>query len=170
MVGRIGRRASPIFIALTGLSFVAGCSSEPYKAPLFSFLSSYNSAKSGAPVLLSNTDWWTTFDDPTLNALVETGLEGNLNLDIAKERVNEAKAIQRSVPTSAFLSPRAGARRERDEFGRTETVSEASLGFEWILDIYGGRRAQIDAAGARIEVADAEGDERDVWVHTGGRL
>ena len=158
MVGRIGRRASPIFIALTGLSFVAGCSSEPYKAPLFSFLSSYKSAKSGAPVLLSNTDWWTTFDDPTLNALVETGLEGNLNLDIAKERVNEAKAIQRSVPASAFLSPRAGARRERDEFGRTETVSEASLGFEWILDIYGGRRAQIDAAGARIEVADAEVD------------
>ncbi len=158
MMGRVGRRASPIFVALIGLSFLAGCSSEPYKAPLFSFLSSYKSAKSGAPVLLSNADWWTNFEDPTLNALVETGLAGNLNLDIAKERVNEAIAIQRSVPTSAFLSPRAGARRERDEFGRTDTVSEASLGFEWILDIYGGRRAQIDAAGARIEVADAEVD------------
>ena len=70
MVGRIGRRASPIFVALTGLSFLAGCSNEPYKAPLFSFLSSYKSAKSGAPVLLSNTDWWTNFEDPTLNALV----------------------------------------------------------------------------------------------------
>lgn len=158
MVGQSRRRSSRVLSVLVGLPLLAGCSGDPYKAPVFSFLSSYKSANSGAPVLLSNANWWKTFEDPTLNALVETGLAGNLNLDIAKERVTEAEAIQRSVPTSAFLSPRVGARRERDEIGRTETRSEASLGFEWILDIYGGRRAQIDAAGARIEVADAEVD------------
>src|SRR6056297_2347614 len=158
MAGRNWRRSSRVFSVLMGLSILAGCSGDPYKTPVFPFLSSYKSADSGAPVLLSNADWWKAFNDPTLDALIETGLKGNLNLDIAKERVTEAEAIQRSVPTSAFLSPRVGARRERDEIGRTETLSEASLGFEWILDIYGGRRAQIDAAGARIEVADAEVD------------
>src|SRR6056297_1169352 len=158
MAGKGWRDASRAFCILAGLPMLAACSDEPYKAPVFPFLSAYKSAPGGAPVLLSNADWWKSFDDPTLDALVMAGLEGSLDLDLAKERVREAEAIQRTVPQSAFLSPRAGARRERDETGRTRSGSEASLGFEWILDIYGGRRAQIDAAGARIEVADAEVD------------
>ena len=158
MTGQGWRRASRVFSVLTGLSVLAACSDDPYKAPVFPFLSSYKSTHASVPILLSNADWWKTFNDPTLNTLIETGLEGNLNLDIAKERVIEAKAIQRTVPKSAFLSPRAGVRRERGETGGAQTQAEAGLGFDWILDIYGGRRAQIDAAGARIEVADAEVD------------
>lgn len=158
MTGQGWRRASRVFSVLTGLSVLAACSDGPYKAPVFPFLSSYKSTHASVPILLSNADWWKTFNDPTLNTLIETGLEGNLNLDIAKERVIEAKAIQRTVPKSAFLSPRAGVRRERGETGGAQTQAEAGLGFDWILDIYGGRRAQIDAAGARIEVADAEVD------------
>ena len=158
MTGQGRRRAPRAFSVLTCLAVLAGCSDTPYDAPTFSFLSSYKEAPATSAVLLSNANWWKSFNDPTLDALVEKGLAGNLNLDIARERVTEAEAIQRAVPQSAFLSPRAGARRERDASGRTDTGTEASLGFEWILDIYGGRRAQIDAAGARIEVADAEVD------------
>ncbi|WP_372675361.1 TolC family protein, partial [Aquicoccus sp.] len=158
MAGRGWRRASRAFSVLTGLSLLAGCSDEPYKAPVFSFLSSYKAARDSTPVLLSNADWWKNFNDPTLNALIDVALEGNLNLDIARERVTEAEAIQRTVPQSTFFSPRAGVQREGDSNGSNQTRAEASLGFEWILDIYGGRRAQIDAAGARIEVADAEVD------------
>ncbi|WP_428515095.1 efflux transporter outer membrane subunit [Roseovarius sp.] len=157
-MGRDWRRTSRVFSVVTGLSVLAGCSDDPYKHPVFPFLSSYKSARDSTPVLLSNAEWWETFNDPTLNALIETGLQENLSLEIAKERVLEAVAVQRSVPASALFTPRAGARKERSETGRTDTYGEASLGFEWILDIYGGRRAQIDAAGARIEVADAEVD------------
>jgi multidrug efflux system outer membrane protein len=152
------RNASRAICVLTGLALLAGCSDDPYKAPVFPFMASYKSAHDGAPVLLSNANWWKTFKDPTLDALIEKALAGNLDLDIAKERVTEAKAIQRSVPQAALLSPEVRARGERNEAGRTGSRAEASLGLEWILDIYGGRRAQIDAAGARIEVADAEVD------------
>lgn len=158
MTGEGWRWTSRAFSVLAGLSLLAGCSDEPYKAPVFSFLSSYKSARDSSPVLLSNANWWKSFNDPTLNELIQTGLKGNLNLDIAKERVIEAEAIQRSIPQSAFLSPRAGVRREGGDDRQSGTRGEASLGFEWIFDIYGGRRAQIDAAGARIEVADAEVD------------
>lgn len=158
MTGTGWRGAPRVFSVLAGLSFLAGCSDEPYKAPVFPFLSGYNSSQESSPVLLSNAGWWKAFDDPTLNTLVETALTGNLDLEIAKERVLEAEAIQRSVPQSALLSPSVRAGRERDSLGSTRTTTETSLGFEWILDIYGGRRAQIDAAGARIEVADAEVD------------
>lgn len=144
--------------SLLALPLLAGCSDEPYKAPFFPFKSSYNHSSERASILLSNAGWWKAFDDTTLNALVENALADNLNLEIAKERVIEAAAIQRSVPQSALLSPSIRAGRGRDTTGATQTTAEATLGFEWIFDIYGGRRAQIDAAGARIEIADAEVD------------
>jgi multidrug efflux system outer membrane protein len=143
---------------MASLSILAGCSDEPYNAPVFSFLSQYKSARDSAPILLSNADWWTSFKDPTLDSLIEQGLSDSLSLEIAKERVTEAEAIQRTVPQAALLSSRAGVQREGGEAQPTRTRGEASLGFEWIFDIYGGRQAQIDAAGARIEVADAEVD------------
>jgi multidrug efflux system outer membrane protein len=158
MTDRGWRTAPRAFAVMTGFTLVAGCAVTPYDAPAFSFLSSYKSVPEGSPVLLSNANWWKTFKDPTLDALIETGFAGNLNLDIARERVIEARAQQRAVPQSAFFSPRTSAGRERDGNGRTDTRADATLGFDWIIDIYGGRRAQVDAAGARIEVADAEVD------------
>ena len=159
MTGNGWRRAPRAFCILVGLPILAACADDqPYNAPAFSFLSSYKAAPEGAPVLLSNADWWKSFKDPTLDALVAAGLEGSLDLDLAQERVREAEAIQRTVPRAAFLSPRAGMQRERGETGSSRTRADASLSFDWILDIHGGRRAQIDAAGARIEVADAEVD------------
>ena len=153
-----GRVSSRTIAVLTGLTLLAACSDPAYKAPVFPFLPSYDVARSGVPVALQNTDWWKSFKDPTLDALIEAGLSGNLDLDIAKERVVEAEALQRSVPRAAVLSPQTGVTRSRDSAGVTRTRGESNLGFEWILDIYGGRRAKIDAAGARIEVADAEVD------------
>lgn len=158
MAGTGRRRASRIICSLMVLPLLAGCSDEPYKAPFFPFKSSYNHSSERASILLSNAGWWKAFDDTTLNALVEHALADNLNLEIAKERVIEAAAIQQSVPQSALLSPSIRAGRGRDTTGATQTTAEATLGFEWIFDIYGGRRAQIDAAGARIEIADAEVD------------
>ena len=158
MAVRVGRRASRVFRVLTALPILAACSSEPYNAPVFPFLSSYEAARDSTPVLLGNADWWKRFNDPVLNKLIATGLEGNLDLDIAKERVTEAEAIQRTMPLAAFLSSDVRARRAGGNNGSSRTRSDASLGFEWIVDIYGGRRAQIEAAGARIEVADAEVD------------
>ena len=72
MTGRGWRRASRTFSVLSGLAFLAGCSDVPYHAPRFAFLSSYKSARDSSPVLLSNAEWWKTFRDPTLDALVET--------------------------------------------------------------------------------------------------
>lgn len=158
MTGTGWRRTPRAVGFLISLSFLTGCSDEPYKVPLFPFKSHYNHAPESASMLLSNAGWWKAFDDPTLNTLIEMALAESLDLDIAKERVIEAAALQRSIPQSALLSPSVRAGKARDAAGNTQTTAEGSLGFEWIFDIYGGRRAQIDAAGARIEVADAELD------------
>src|SRR5262249_30345947 len=39
-------------------------------------------------------DWWSVFDDPTLNSLIGTAYEQNLNLRIAGTRVLQARAQQ----------------------------------------------------------------------------
>lgn len=158
MAGKSWCRAPRRICGIAGLFVLSGCADEPYSPPNFPFLASYKAAQDSAPVLLSNVNWWKKFDDTTLNALVEKGLSGSLDLDLAKERVNEARAVQRTVPQSAFLSPNASVQREGSDNSPDRTRSEAGLGFDWILDIYGARRAQIEAAGARIEVADAEVD------------
>ncbi|MDP5350165.1 MAG: TolC family protein, partial [Paracoccaceae bacterium] len=108
--------------------------------------------------VLDNHDWWRQFKDPVLDGLVERALSESLSLELAKERVIEAQAARDGLPMAANLAPNARVQRERQDGGPDLTRSEASLGFDWLLDIYGARRAQIEAAGARIEIADAELD------------
>ena len=130
----------------------------PYAAPAFPFLASYASRQSSVPILLDNVAWWRAFYDPVLDALIKRALEGSPDLDLAKERIREAQANMAAVPGMAALSADAALTREGQINGPHATRSEASLGLSWMLDPYGVRRDQINAARARIEVADAETD------------
>jgi outer membrane protein, multidrug efflux system len=144
----------PVVMAL----LLAGCSQiEPYANPRFPFLSGYNAQKSAAPVLLSNTAWWNGFQDPVLDQLVTLALADNLNIAAARERVEAARASSRAIASplsvTGTLDPRL-----QNAGGHTEEISEGRLGFSWMLDPYGQRRALMKGAGARIEAADAETD------------
>ena len=152
------RRTGRGVVVLAALSLGAGCTETPYTPPIFPFLGTYKAQADSVPRVLDNMDWWRAFKDPVLDRLVEQALSGNLSLDLAQERVIEARAARDSLPQAANLSPSARVQRERQNGGPDLTRSDASLGFDWLLDIYGARRAQVEAAGARVEVADAEAD------------
>ncbi|WP_158275476.1 efflux transporter outer membrane subunit [Maritimibacter sp. 55A14] len=141
-----------------GLSLtLSACSRDiDYDAPVFPFMSSYKAARSGAPVLLTNADWWKTLKDPTLNALVDTALSGNLDIELAKERLVEARENVGAVPGEAELEPEARAQVEGGSAVRDDEGAEASLGLSWLLDIYGARYRRVEAARARAAAADAE--------------
>ncbi len=150
---------------VTVLATVSGCSRDmAYNAPMFSFLGSYKSQKSGAPVLLDNAAWWEGLNDPVLNTLVTRALQQNLDLDLAKERVVESRANVRSVPSATTLSPSISVSLSGTDRGSNDTRAEGTLDFSWLLDPYGARRAQIEAAKARVEVADAEEDAAQLLV------
>ena len=55
------------------------------------------------PRVLDNLDWWRSFKDPTLDRLVEQALSGSLSLDLARERVIEARAARDTLPQAANL-------------------------------------------------------------------
>ena len=159
---KISRRISPVFgYFVAGVFGLAGCSTEePYNRPFFNFAPSYKSASSGSPVLLTNDAWWHRLHDKTLNALIARALQGNIDLAIARERVVEAHANLEGVPPRGEITPSATIRRQQ-EIGpgsSSETRSEARVGLNWLFDPYGERRQQIQAAGARVEVAGAEVD------------
>ncbi|HEX9857366.1 MAG TPA: efflux transporter outer membrane subunit [Paracoccaceae bacterium] len=159
MAGRTGRRAPFIGYLLMGAAALAGCTREtPYAAPVFLFQGSYAAQQGGVPVLLDNAAWWAGFKDPVLDALVQRALRDNLDLAIATERVEEARANLQAVPGAALLTPSASISRSKGAGAAPQTRSEASLGLAWMLDPYGARREQIKAADARVEVADAEVD------------
>ena len=152
------RRTARGTAILVSLTLIAGCTQAPYTAPIFPFLKSYKTQVESAPRVLDNHDWWRSFNDTTLDRLIGQALSGNLNLDLAQERVIEARAARDSLPLAANLTPSARVQRERQDSGSDLTRAELGLGFEWLLDIYGARRAQLEAASARVTAADAEVD------------
>ncbi|OED46740.1 hypothetical protein AB838_18770 [Rhodobacteraceae bacterium (ex Bugula neritina AB1)] len=158
--------AALISVAVATAVLVSGCSDQslPYKNPTFGFFSKYTNATRGAPVLLNNVAWWKGLQDPVLDRLITLALARNLDLQIAKERVVAAKAARNAVPGATLLTSNA----KYDVTGTDSTsptrTGESSIGLNWMLDPYGARRNELRAAGARIEVADAEADAAQLLV------
>lgn len=157
----IDHRRKPLrgFICVATAMVVASCDlSSVYNSPTFPFASSFAARPSGSPVLLDNAAWWTGFNDPTLNTLIEQALSQNLDLEIARERVTEAQALAATVsdPLSISGDVNVGHRGGSTVSGRNG--GDGSLGFDWLFDPYGGRKAQVRAAAGRVEVAEANLD------------
>ena len=90
-------RAS-LFAAAAALLLTACAGPEPYAAPRFAFLTRYHAAASNAPVQRAGSAWWTGFGDPVLNRLVDQALQGNISLQAARARVDEARASAAATP------------------------------------------------------------------------
>jgi multidrug efflux system outer membrane protein len=122
--------------------------------------------------------WWTEFNDPILNSLVDRAVKANLDLAVAQARIREARgqlgaagaefwptldtaASYSNIRTSenAFaagkVAPQGGGSLEQDLF---RTGFDSS----WEIDIFGGVRRRIEAAEAALDAAVE--DRRGVLV------
>lgn len=145
---------------------LAGCATMPEGTPpVFAFRAAFDGAPRAAPVLLENAEWWRGLGDPVLDALVAEALAGSLDLARARARLDEARATLEGLAPPARLTAEARAGGRRDSAGGgTRQVAEADLGFGWLFDIHGQRRAETAAARARLEAADAEVDAARLLV------
>lgn len=103
--------------------------------------------------------WWTTLNDAVLSELIERALAGNLDLKTARARVWEARA-QRGVSKSAYFPTLDASGSYLRTFGPEsqgyvdETdLSNVSLDAGWELDLFGGTRRSVEAAGADLEAS-----------------
>lgn len=108
--------------------------------------------------------WWSQFDDPTLNRLVQRSLEDNRELRVAFSRLRAARAIRDDVANDRLptVTSRAGG-----EFGRAQLPPtseerirqeryDLGLDMAWEVDLFGRIQRQLEASEARIELAEAD--------------
>src|SRR5215831_4072933 len=101
-------------------------------------------------------DWWKHFRDPTLNSLIEEALANSKTLQVAKARIDEARA-NRGVARSALfpeVNGVAGAQRGNQgftTFNQTVGVAQAELQASWELDLFGRNQARVAEATAILQ-------------------
>ncbi len=158
----------PARLAGAGLaaSLIAACAGVP-SAPL----KANPSIETGADFLAlpgdaaASATWWTGFDDPELQRLVETALRASPVLRGADYSVAETEALLRLalLGRSPSLSSSASGSADRflseDEF---ETTGNLNLAADWELDIFGRLGGAI--AAARFDEAAARELRRDLAV------
>jgi NodT family efflux transporter outer membrane factor (OMF) lipoprotein len=180
------RQAAYIFAI--GSLLVAGCTVGPnYKRPKASVPSHFGATSATQSVDVAR--WWTTFNDPTLNKLIDRAAVASPDLKLATARIREARALRGVVgadllPTVNTNAEYSHSRSSENAFdfnrrtagagpGQTPFANIAlpgqdrdlyQVGFDanWELDVFGGVRRSIEAARADVDAA-VEG-RRDTLV------
>jgi outer membrane protein, multidrug efflux system len=127
--------------------------------------------------------WWSAFNDPLLDSLVERAVRSNLDLRLAEARIREARAsrvvtaagawptvdvsgsyTRNRASENAIGAPAQGAVVAPSGGGPNLDQNLYRSGFDanWEIDVFGGVRRSVEAADATIE-ATVE-DRRDVLV------
>ncbi|MEN2784967.1 efflux transporter outer membrane subunit [Sphingomonas qilianensis] len=109
-------------------------------------------------------DWWRSFGDPALTALVERALANNIDIQIAAGRVEEARATE--ALSRAQLLPQLGgvaAETQGQTVSPLGTPSRAigaqpSLSASYDLDLFGRLRVASRAARAQLLASEAARD------------
>ena len=131
----IKRRSQSAIGYLLGLPMVAlllsGCAmvGPSYQQPALPMLTSnYQMRDSQLQPAVDLDSWWQSFADPTLDQLVSRALASNLTVQIATERIVEARA--NVAMESRRLLPNVGTNCQLDLFSRhkrSQQVAEAEL-------------------------------------------
>ena len=106
--------------------------------------------------------WWETLDDPQLNSLIERAALQNLDLRVAAERINEARALlgiaagERLPDVDAVGS--AGRQQLSDGVlgapaGGPESATSVGVGATWEFDLWGRVARSVEAAEAGYEAS-----------------
>ncbi|MEP7184700.1 MAG: TolC family protein [Rhodanobacter sp.] len=107
--------------------------------------------------------WWRQFNDPTLDALIQRAAANNLDLRIAVARLHESRALlsgarSDQLPTIDTDIDYSRSRGQQPGFGtQRQTVTTYQAGFDasWELDVFGGVRRSVEAAGADLGASEA---------------
>ena len=104
--------------------------------------------------------WWARFGDPVMHQLVESVLNGNLDVQAAVERVKQAQAIttqQRSTLLPELDATATAADQRENAPPPLGYVRQAGFGVaaSWTPDVFGGERLAVLAAQAQVAGREA---------------
>jgi NodT family efflux transporter outer membrane factor (OMF) lipoprotein len=163
-------RAWPLVLLLAACAPVG----PDYTPPAPDLPAGWSTEHGGRPpaATASGERWWSLFDDPLLDELIDRAITANHDLRIAGSRIKAARARYRIAATSSGPSLAAGAStthsRRSDTSGSTnndrdsQNLFQADFDANWEIDLSGGQRRTIEASSAAFE-ASLE-NRRDVLI------
>jgi multidrug efflux system outer membrane protein len=155
---------------IAAAAVLTACSSLPDdKGPTAPLPQRFSQAQGLPEAAAPRSDWWQAIGDAVLSELIVRGLEANLDLAQAAERVQSSRALVSGA--RANLGPSGGLRAQAQAAQLSEQEApvltsaqrhseQASVGLslQWELDLFGRLRAQSKAAGARLQATEAQAD------------
>lgn len=161
-------------IVVISFLLVGGCMVGPrYEEPAIDFSSAFSSSDPSSGKEIDLRTWWTQFEDPILNAMIDEAIVNNYDLKIAAQRIAETRA--RYQFDSANLWPEidvnASVARERisqalfdSPFLGPPVQNLFLFGFDasWELDFFGRLRSLKNAASFDLEASQE--NFRNVYI------
>jgi multidrug efflux system outer membrane protein len=125
--------------------------------------------KESAAARAQDGRWWSVYEDPSLNALIEEALKNNSSLAIAVARVDEARALVGLAEAPFFPTVGAGFERSRSLSStatglfppgvpRERNNYRAALDVSYEIDLWGRLRGAAQAARADLLASEAARD------------
>lgn len=161
-----GKRVMKTAFVLISAAILAACAVGPdYREPKVATPDQFVSVSTAQPSAADvEQDFWKTFNDETLNALIEDALRANHDIRIAMTRLREARAIRGEARLDFAPTVTAGADHvearasERQTFAgadRDQDYYQASFDAFWELDFFGRVRRNYEAQSALVQAAEA---------------
>ena len=153
-------------LSLAVVAVLTGCAVGPdYRQPTTSTVDNFVQVE-GAQFRSEEVerDFWRTFNDERLNALIEEALVANHDVRISLARLREARALRGEArldfaPTvtegASHVDARASERQAPPGFQRDQDYYETSFDAFWELDFFGRTRRAVEAASAEVQAAEA---------------
>ncbi|MHB1421587.1 MAG: efflux transporter outer membrane subunit [Gemmataceae bacterium] len=100
-------------------------------------------------------DWWTVFQDNTLNSLVDTAYQQNLNLRVMGTRVLQARARQSISAGNLFAQTQqaTGLYSYGNINGMPSHIDFTGFNLSWEADVWGRIRRNIESANANLDAS-----------------
>jgi NodT family efflux transporter outer membrane factor (OMF) lipoprotein len=161
-------------MACLAISIPVGAGTPPIPKPNITIPSSFRNQASGAPERIAE-QWWTQFRDPLLDRLIERAGRANLDVRKAASRLAESDALRKGarsallpeITTSAsaaelrggfnqgvIKAPSSGSTQSGNLVSPFETsIVSGDFRMRWEIDVFGGLRKSLNAAGADSKAA-----------------
>lgn len=145
----------------SSLVLLTGCISSGTNFPKLAFPESWSGQKRDN---LENQDpkrlekWWTAFNDPILNALIEKTLKESPDRKIAKARILEGRGLLRTARSFQFPQIGFSGNQNRQDFGFAGPGNffEATFDASYEIDVFGRVRNSINASQASLQSLEAQ--------------
>ena len=157
-------------VALSVTALLAGCVVGPdYQRPALELPTDRATVATGLAQAATSASWWTVFNDPMLDRVMDEALKNNLDLVVAAARVSEARAqlglavsdqLPSAYATGGYERNRNSAESSRSAPGQPlqSTTYRGTLNVSYEIDFWGKYRRASAAARADLLAVEANRD------------